>query len=305
MPVKIKHKQLKKIQWVDYENYFHNYMNNDLYETLQMKDIYELYNRISGEEVWQTTLEKKAATEALKKHPNIFRIEYSKKNTEAKANDKPKITENILHRPAKRTRYEQTAADLVLEKVREANYDSSSEKHKINTPKVSNEDEKAIGLFENQKRKIDNFPNPDDEFWRNETLGLIEKFIGADSSQFGLISSHTFFPNPNAINPETESSQRERGRKMIDLCINHIKAHGLKKETTRQPIINYHNHNIIQSGNIYQDLSRDNKIDKHSVNMKSPNEISKNPTIEKWGLWIAIASCFIALLTGLKSCGII
>ncbi len=96
MPVKIKHKQLKKTQWVDYENYFHNYMNNDLYETLAIKDVYELYNRISDVELWQTTLEKEAAETALKKHPEIFRIEYSDKNTKLKANTNVKSKE-IIH----------------------------------------------------------------------------------------------------------------------------------------------------------------------------------------------------------------
>jgi hypothetical protein len=82
MPVKVKQKQTKKIEWVDYEFYEYNIMNNDLYRTLVVKDIYELYNRKTGIEVWQTTIEKNKALEAINKHPNIFRIEYSKKNTQ-------------------------------------------------------------------------------------------------------------------------------------------------------------------------------------------------------------------------------
>lgn len=80
MPVKIRHIQLNKIEWVVWDNYFHNYKNNNLYQILEFKDIYELYNRKSGTELWQTTLEKDAAIEALKKHPDIFRIELSKLN---------------------------------------------------------------------------------------------------------------------------------------------------------------------------------------------------------------------------------
>ncbi|MDB5003067.1 MAG: hypothetical protein JWQ34_1292 [Mucilaginibacter sp.] len=292
MPVKIKQTQQNKSQWVDYENYFHNYINNDLYETLQIKDVYELYNRISGQELWQTTLEKKAAIEALNKHPDIFRIEYSDKNTIVKPREKPKPT----------SQYEQTGSELILESIREAQYAKISEKSSTNIPSMSNKDEKAIALFEAQKLKIDAFPNSDDQFWRDETLGLVEKFIGKETSQYGLLSSHTFWPNPKAINVETEESQRERGRKMIDLCISHIKAHGIKIEPSPQPIINYNT--VVHSGNLYQDLSRDNQIKKHKVKMNNPSAISKSPIIEKWGLWVAIASGVIALLTGLKTCGI-
>src|ERR1700722_6052138 len=88
MPVKIRHIQLKDIQWVDYEQFFHNYMNNNLYETLEIKDLYELYNRKDGEERHQTTLEKERAFEALKKHPDIFRIEYSELNSKPKKSAK-------------------------------------------------------------------------------------------------------------------------------------------------------------------------------------------------------------------------
>ncbi len=81
MPVKIRQKQTQKTEWVDYEYYAHNIINNDLYKTLIIKDIYELYNRKTGVEVWQTTIEKTRALDALSKHPDIFRIEYSDKNT--------------------------------------------------------------------------------------------------------------------------------------------------------------------------------------------------------------------------------
>lgn len=78
--IKIRQKQTKKVEWVTYDYYFHN-VNKDLYETLQIKDLYELYNSKDGTERWQATLEKKAANIALHKHPDIFRIEYSDKNT--------------------------------------------------------------------------------------------------------------------------------------------------------------------------------------------------------------------------------
>jgi hypothetical protein len=81
MPVKIKQKQTKKVEWVDIQYYETNIKNNDLYKTLYIKDIYELYNRKTGVELWQTTLEKNKAIEALHNHPDIFRIEYSKENS--------------------------------------------------------------------------------------------------------------------------------------------------------------------------------------------------------------------------------
>ncbi|HEY4325983.1 MAG TPA: toll/interleukin-1 receptor domain-containing protein [Mucilaginibacter sp.] len=89
--------------------------------------------------------------------------------------------------------------------------------------------DKAVKLFKKQKAKIDQFPNNDDEFWRNDTLTLVEKFIGKDTDQYSLLQNHTFWPNPFAINKETEESQRNRGKKMIDSCINYIRVHGIKK----------------------------------------------------------------------------
>ena len=166
---------------------------------------------------------------------------------------------------------------------------------------MNQENIKVIALFEKQRQKIDNFPNADDEFWRNETLDLVEKFIGKDSKQYGLLSSHTFWPNVNAVQSETEQSQRERGRKIIDLCINYIKDHGIKKEPSPQPVINYNN--TVHSESIHQDLSPDNKIAKQTINTNTPDAISKKPIIEKLGLWVAIVSGLIALLTGLKTCG--
>jgi len=68
-------------------------------------------------------------------------------------------------------------------------------------------------------------------------------------------------------------------------------------------VINYNN--TIGSGNIYQDLSQDNSLNKQTTKIKTPNTISKKPTIEKWQLWIAIIVGVIALLTGLKTCGYI
>ncbi|MDP9078652.1 MAG: hypothetical protein M3O71_14570 [Bacteroidota bacterium] len=130
--VKIKHKGFKKIEWVTYDHYYHNIKDNDLYEVLMFKDIYELYNRISGTELWQATLEKKDAVDARKKHPHIFRIEYSDKNT----NIEPKpITKQNLP-------YEITGAQSVLLdslKLREAglldtNIHKSEPTIKQNTP---------------------------------------------------------------------------------------------------------------------------------------------------------------------------
>jgi len=166
------------------------------------------------------------------------------------------------------------------------------------------EDEKAIELFEKQKAKIHAFPNSDDEFWRNDTLGLVEKFIGRESSQYGLLSSHTFWPNLNAIPPETDEYQRDRGRKMIDSCITFIALHGIKKEPLHIPISTTNNYNnTVHDGNVYQDLSQDNSLSKQTTNIKTPNTISSNSIMEKWQLWVAIAVGIIALLTGLKTCG--
>ncbi|HTD39810.1 MAG TPA: hypothetical protein VK671_04260 [Mucilaginibacter sp.] len=77
----------------------------------------------------------------------------------------------------------------------------------------------------------------------------------------------------------------------------------IQKLTPTQIINNYNN--TLASGNIYQDLSQDNSLQKQITTIKTPNTISKNPTIEKWGLWVAIAVGIIALLTGLKTCGYI
>jgi hypothetical protein len=84
MPVKIKHKQLKQIKWINYQDYIQNYVNNDLYETLYIKNVYDLYNRKSGTELFQTSIEKEEAETALLKHPDIFRIAYSGENTQSK-----------------------------------------------------------------------------------------------------------------------------------------------------------------------------------------------------------------------------
>ncbi|MEB0263447.1 MULTISPECIES: hypothetical protein [unclassified Mucilaginibacter] len=80
MSIKIKQKQTGKIEYVSYE-YCMSTINKNLYEALEFKDLYELYNSNTGEEVWQGTIDKKDAFEAILKHPNIFRIEYSEKNT--------------------------------------------------------------------------------------------------------------------------------------------------------------------------------------------------------------------------------
>jgi hypothetical protein len=81
MPIKIKQKQTKIVSVVSYGDYYHN-INKNLYDVLSITGLYELYNSISGEELWQATVEEEDANAALLKHPNIFRITYSAKNTD-------------------------------------------------------------------------------------------------------------------------------------------------------------------------------------------------------------------------------
>lgn len=151
MPVKIKQKQTKKIQSVTYHEYFHN-VNKDLYETLAITDIYELYNSISGKELWQATLEKDEAFKALNKHPEIFRIEYSDKNT------KPKI------RPSKKDIYEINLNDLSIIQANRANQLRDAgllDDRPINTP---------IATEKNIHIKTTNKGTASKSIWKNEAM---------------------------------------------------------------------------------------------------------------------------------------
>lgn len=272
--VTIQNKILKHTEIVDYEVWISEY-KHELWDVLEISDVVDLYNHQDSPPRLQATMERTKAEEAVRKHPNIFDFKVSNVNTNTRKG-------SVVERQLQRRQYEQTASEMQLENIREATYKQFAEARPINTPIINNDDEKAITLFEAQKNKIDAFPNNEDEFWRNETLGLVEKFIGKESSHYGLLSSHTFWPNPNAINIETAELQRERGRKMIDLCISHIKAHGVKKEPLVPQTVNYH-YNFPESTNpvinTIQNSSLNNlsNFDTHtnsSTNAKTPTKTS-------------------------------
>ncbi len=63
-------------------------------------------------------------------------------------------------------------------------------------------------------------------------------------------------------------------------------------------------HNI-QGNVIHSDLSQGNSLNKEVKTINPPNKTSRNPTIEKWGLWVAIIVGLATILASLKTCGII
>lgn len=161
------------------------------------------------------------------------------------------------------------------------------------------EEQQAILLFEKQKEKIKDLKPNTEEFWRQGTANLIERCIGKDFYLYDKILGHVFKPNgPH----ETIESQRERGEAMIDGCIDHIKSYGIKKQ---EPIDGLGGTtNITIHGDAHNsDFSQDNRRHKQITKIKTPQTISKKPSIEKWGLWVAISVGIITLLTGLKTCG--
>jgi len=165
---------------------------------------------------------------------------------------------------------------------------------------LSKED-KAIMLFESQKSKINNDTINSDEFWRSSTLELIKKYIGVNTQAYIYISGHSFKPNGS----ETVTGQIERGKKMIEYCIDQIETNGIIEENKdnlyHAPITN-----ITVHGNVHNsDFSQDNSLNKQIKNKTAPNTISKKPLMEKVYWLSGIAVAIIALLTGLKSCGLI
>jgi hypothetical protein len=76
MPVKIKHKQLDKIEIVTYINWANNY-NHQLWDVLEMWDVGKVYNVQGEKPTYQSTVDKQDFLDAMK-HPvnqNALRFE--------------------------------------------------------------------------------------------------------------------------------------------------------------------------------------------------------------------------------------
>jgi hypothetical protein len=65
MPVKIKHKQLDKIEVIPYVNWISHY-NHQLWDVIRIWDIGKIYNVQGTKPVYQTTVDKSAFLEAMK-----------------------------------------------------------------------------------------------------------------------------------------------------------------------------------------------------------------------------------------------
>jgi hypothetical protein len=279
--IKLKHKQTNKEWNYSATVWFKKGFDINDYDILEWYDVVELFydkpNKMSSGK-----MERRDAVQIIDEHPHIGYWFEDVIRPDIKKLPKPKVKPKPKENSLQRRKYEQTVSELILGNVRESHYKHLAEKQPIKTT-VMNEDEKAISLFEAQKQKIDASPNSDDQFWRNETLTLVEKFIGKESHQYELLKDHTFWPNLKAENIETADSQRERGRSMINSCINHIKAHGAKKESLVPQTVNFH-YNFPESTNpvinTIQNSSLNNlsNFDTHTNN----NTNAKTPTNKSW-----------------------